>query len=149
MGAEKIALGLDEVGGKAFRAKGVEICEGRRETHYGDTVSRESGNRFSQSHTMLVQEIGDFLVQQKARQARVTRIGTTDLFEPRGTYDAAAAPYFCGFAEVKTIRFFDGRLCEQGHSLRIGDKESAEQGAFQIGRAEGRMMGRKIGIEFF
>ena len=47
VGTEVVALGLDEVGGQAVGAEGVEIGERGRETHRGDAVRLESGDSFA------------------------------------------------------------------------------------------------------
>ena len=81
VGAEVVSLGLDQVGGKAFSADGVEIGEGGRKTGCRNAVLYEGDDGFAEGGRTRIQDLGKCRIQKQVRQCGIGRVGGADILE--------------------------------------------------------------------
>ena len=121
MGAEEIALALDEVRGKLGRADAVVVGERRSKSRDRNAGERAEAHDAPPGLHRLADLAGEIRVGQKQRELRVALIGLGDAVEEDGANDAAAPPDARHRPQVHVPAVLLGSLADELESLGIGD----------------------------
>ncbi|QTK78616.1 hypothetical protein AT6N2_C0760 [Agrobacterium tumefaciens] len=141
VGAEEVALRLDEVRAAAAAAIGVEIAECGSERRNRQAGEHGVGNHPAQRRVGVLDDGGERRRHDEVRHMRILGEGRGDLIEEFRTDDAACAPDAGnrGHRQVPVELLGGGR--HDGEALRVGTDLGGQKRVFQIGD-EGLLVSR-------
>lgn len=128
MGAEVIALSLNQVRGKHCRTVSVVECKGGGEA-WSRNAQRDGRSNHTAPRTLA---LGDFLAEKVIQQEIIQRLilieGILDVAQEDRADDAPTAPHEGNTAVVEFPIKLGGCLAKQHESLRIGNYLGGIQG---------------------
>ena len=120
VGAEEVALALQQVGGEFFRA--IAVVVGQRAAHAGSghALQRGGGDDLAPLRLELVDLALEVRIEQQVGEFAVAFEGLGDLLQEDGADDAAAAENLGDFSEVERPVVFLLRLAHELEALGVG-----------------------------
>src|ERR1039458_8780186 len=132
VGAEVVALGLEQVGGQAAGAVAVEECERGRERRSGYAELDGGHDRLAPGCLVLVDGAQEELVEEQVVEVLLFVEGGLDVAQELAANNATAAPHESDTAHVQVPAVLLGSGFEQHVALRVGDDLGAIEGAAHI-----------------
>ena len=121
VGAEVVALGLEQICGEAFGAVAVEEGEGGAEGGNGDAALSGDGDDVAPAFLAVTDFAFEIGVQQERLEARMFVVGILDFAEEGAADDAAAAPHHGDAAVVEVPVVFLGGGAQEHKALCVAD----------------------------
>lgn len=145
MGAEVIALGLEQVCGQAFTAEAIEEGERGAERGNGDAFADCAGDDFTPGALAVFDGLFEEGVEQEVLEFGFAVEGAFDIAEEGATDDAASAPHEGDSAVVEFPAVFFGGGSEEHVALGVGDDFGGVEGFSDIFDPGGAVSG-KFGV---
>ncbi len=128
VGAEEVALGLQQVGGQHGAAIAVVVAERRTECRNGDAVDGGEGHDLTPVLLELVEQVLEERSEHEVAQFRIAAIGIGDVIEEARADDATTAPDGGDFSEVEIPLFLRTHRFDEVEALGVGNDFRGEKG---------------------
>ncbi len=130
--AEIVALGLEEVGGKAPCAVGVEVGDRSADGRHGYSVSDRQNGNSPPAGLSILQLPAEEGIQQKVGQGGVGIEGVLDLAQELGSDDASSTPHEGDTSVVKLPAVLGVGGAHKGKALCVGHELGGVECVLQV-----------------
>ena len=149
MGAEEVALGLEQVGGQALAAVAVVVLQACGHAGSGNSVLHRHAKHVAPALLSLGEFAGEVGIEQDVGDGGVLVERLLDLAEEHAADDAAAPPHQGDAAVVQVPSVLLRGSAHQGIPLRIGNYLRGEEGLAEILQERGTVPGVLRGFRAF